>query len=153
MGGGWYRGDVEEELGEVGDDAVDVFVLLDEAVALAVGDLADDVEGVELQPLGEVAGARLVDVQALRLGQEELGRVVDERLVLHQGRHGEGRVDAAAELHVEVVVGAAEQRRQRVALDHGLLDDIEVGLRAGGQHFWSVNHAMRLTLMKPLLSP
>jgi hypothetical protein len=121
-------------------------------VPLAVGDLANDIKGVELQPAGKVARPRRVDVQALRLLQEQLGRVVDKRLVLHQGRHGKGRVDAAAELHVEVVVGRAEERRQAVALDHGLLDDIKVGLglvrtacfpRARNQH----------TLMKPLLSP
>jgi hypothetical protein len=123
-----YRRYIEEQLRQIRDNAVDILILLDEAVALAVRDLANDVKGVELQPAREVAGLGLVDVQPLRLLEEQLGRVVDKRLVLHQGRHGKGRVDAAAKLHVEVVVRRAEQRGQAVALDHGLLDDVEVGL-------------------------
>jgi len=97
-------------------------------VPLGVGDLADDVEGVELQPAGEVAAVRVVGEEGLGALEEQLGRVVHERLILHQRRHGEGRVDAPPELGVEVVVGGAEQAGEAVALDHGLLHDVEVGL-------------------------
>ncbi len=108
---GTYRCHVEEELGQIRNNAVDVLVALDEAMPLAVRDLTDDVEGIELQPAGKVTCFGLVDVQPLSLLQEQLGCVVHKRLVLHQRRHGKGRVDAAAELHVEVIVGGAEQRR------------------------------------------
>lgn len=97
-------------------------------MTLAIGDLANDIKGVELQPPRKVAAFWLLDKQALRLLQEQLGRVVDKGLVLHELRHGKGRVDTASELCVEVIVGGAEQARHGVALDHRLLHHVEVGL-------------------------
>ena len=126
--GGQYRSHVEEQPRQVRHDTLDILVLLDEPVPLAVGDLTDHVKGVELQPLRKVARLGLVHVQLLGLLEEDLGRVVDKGLVLHQRRHGEGRVHAPPELGVKVVVGGAEERLQRVALDDRLLNDIEVGL-------------------------
>ena len=126
---GWsYRCHIEEEVPEVIDDAVDVLVLLDEPVALGVRDLADHVEGVELQPLREVAPFWVIDEELLGLLEEQLRGVVDERLVLHQRGHGEGGVDGPPELRVEVVVRRAEQRGQVVPLHRRLLDDVEIGL-------------------------
>jgi hypothetical protein len=125
------RRNVKEEFGQIRHDPIDILVPLDKPVPLAVRDLADDVERIKLQPPREIAGLRVVDVQALRLLEEETGGVVDERLILHQSRHGERRVDAAAELHVEVVVRGAEEGREAVAFDDGLLDDVEVGLGWG----------------------
>lgn len=124
-----YRREVVEQPGQVGDDAVNVLVLLDEAVALAVGDFANDIKGVELQPARKVAALGAVDEDALRLVQEELGRVVDKGLVLHKLRHGKGRVDAAPELGVEVIVGRAEQALQRAPFDDRLLHHVEAGLQ------------------------
>ena len=72
---------------------------------------------------------RLVFLEQLpRLLEEQLGGVVDEGLVLHERRHGKGRVHGTAELLVEVIVGRAEQTLQRMSLDDGLLDNVEVGL-------------------------
>lgn len=129
--GGWadaYRSDVKEQASQVGHDTLDVLIILDETMPLAVGDFANDVKGVELEPAGEVAALGIFHVEVLSLLQEQLGRVVDEGLVLDQGRHGEGGVHASSELAVEVVVDGAEERRQALAIDDGLLDHVEIGL-------------------------
>lgn len=65
-----YRCHVVEQFGEIGDDAINVLILLHKPVAFAVGDLADHIEGVELKPLGEVTALSLVHEQLLRLLQE-----------------------------------------------------------------------------------
>lgn len=65
-----YRCDVEEEVPEVVDNTVDVLVFLDESVAFRVCDLADNIEGIELQPLREVAPLRVVDEELLGLFEE-----------------------------------------------------------------------------------
>lgn len=97
-------------------------------MTLAVGDLADHIKGVELEPAGKITALWVVDEKPLRLLEEELGGIVDKGLVLNQRGHGKGRVDTAAELLVEFVVRRAEQARESVALDHRLLNDVEVGL-------------------------
>ena len=78
-----YRSDVVEQLGQIRNNTVDILVVLNEPVSLAVGNLANDVERIELQPTGEIAclGSAL-DVKLLGLLQEELGGVVDERFIL-----------------------------------------------------------------------
>lgn len=123
-----YRSDVVEQPSQVRNNPINILILLHEPMALAVRDLANDIKGVELQPPRKVAPVRVLDKQTLRLLQEQLGRVVDKGLVLHQLGHGKGRVDAAPELCVEVIVGGAEQARHGVALDNGLLHHVEVGL-------------------------
>lgn len=97
-------------------------------MALAVGNLANDIKGIKLQPARQVAALRVAHKQLLRAVEKQLGRIVDKGLVLHQRRHGKGRVDAAAELLVEVVVDGAEEAGQGTAFDDGLLDDVKVGL-------------------------
>lgn len=97
-------------------------------MTLAVGDLANDIECVKLKPTSKIATLRFVREQPLRLLEKELRGIINEWFILHKGRHGEGRVDAASELLVEVVVDGAEQTRLRLALDHGLLHHIEIGL-------------------------
>lgn len=53
-------------------------------MSLAVRDLSNHVERVELQPLGKVTALGIVDVNIPSLFQEELCRVVHERLILDQ---------------------------------------------------------------------
>mgnify|MGYP006976746959 CR=1 FL=1 len=103
-----YRCHVEEKFGQIGDNTIDIFILLDEPVPLAVRNLTNYIKGIELQPASEVAGLRVVDVQLLGLLEEQARSVVDKGLVLHEGRHGKGAVDAAPKLHVEVIVRCAE---------------------------------------------
>jgi hypothetical protein len=123
-----HRRNIEEQLRQILHDTLNILVLLYEAMPLAVRNLTDDVESVKLQPPGEVAAVGVPGVEPLSLVEEELGRVVDKGLVLHERGHGKGRVDAAAELGVEVVVRGAEEGGEAGAADDGLLDDVEVGL-------------------------
>jgi hypothetical protein len=122
------RSDIEEQFAEVGHDTVHILVVLDETMSLAVCDLANDIKSVKLQPLGKITALRVVHKQSLRLLQKQLGRVINKWLVLHKSGHGKGRVDLSAKLGVEVIVGCAEEGWEVVALDNGLLNDVEVGL-------------------------
>jgi hypothetical protein len=63
---------------------------------------------------------------------------------LNQCAHGEGRVDTSAELGVEVIVCSAEEGCQTVTLDHGLLNNIKVGLKTVSMK--SLNPSDRHTL-------
>ena len=123
-----YRSNIEEQLPQVRNNTIDVFVLLHKAMSFAVGDLANDIKRVELEPLGEVAGLILGRKKALRLVEEETSGVVDGWLVLDEGGHGERRVDASPESGMEGIVGGAEEGGLGMALGDGLLDDVEVGL-------------------------
>lgn len=149
------RSDVEEQLAEVGHDTVHILVVLDETMSLAVRDLTNDIEGVKLQPLCKITALWVVDEQFLGLLQEQLGRVVDKRLVLNQSRHGKGRVDLSAKLGVKVIVGCAEQGWEVVALDNRLLNNVEVGL--GSVSVSTIKHdrvrVMACTFINPLFSP
>lgn len=100
-------------------------------MTLRVGNLANDVKGVELQPAWKVTALRVVDKELFCLLEEQLGRVVDKRLILHQLRHGEGTIDTTAELGMEIIVDRAEKTGQAVAVDDGLLREVKVGLTSG----------------------
>jgi hypothetical protein len=104
-----YRCDIEEQLREIRNNALDIFIFLNETMSLAVGDLSDDIKSVELKPLRKITDIRLFNKEVLRLIQEQLGGVVDEGLVLNECAHGEGRVDTSAELGVEIIVCCAEE--------------------------------------------
>lgn len=95
---------------------------------LAVGDLANHVESVELQPLCEITSLGVVDINVLCLFQEELRCIIDEGLILDQGRHGKSRVYTSAKCRVEIVVRGAKQGLQTMTLGDGLLYDVEVRL-------------------------
>ncbi|KFX99162.1 hypothetical protein V490_01913, partial [Pseudogymnoascus sp. VKM F-3557] len=104
-------GNVAEELAEVRDYALDVLVALNEAVALGVGHVADNVEGVVLQPAREVADGAGGGVELVGLGEEEGRGAVDEGLT-----------------GVEGLVRGGEQAREAMASRHGLLDRVELAL-------------------------
>lgn len=123
-----YRSDVEEQLRQVGNNTLHILILLNESMALAISDLTNHIKGIKLKPLCKVATLRLPGKQFFSLVEEQLGGVVDEGLVLNERAHGKGRVDASAELGVEVIVGGAEKGGKAVALDDGLLHDVKVGL-------------------------
>ena len=99
-----YRGDIEKQPREIGHNPIDVFIVLHEAMSLAISDFSNHVKSVELQPLGKITALGLVHIDIPRLFEEELGGVVHKRLVLDQRRHGKGRVDASPETGVEVIV-------------------------------------------------
>lgn len=80
-------------------------------MALAVCDFSNDIKGIVLQPSRKVTSTGLPDKELFGLIQEEFCGVIDEGLVLDQGAHGKSRVDTAAELGVEIIVGGAEERR------------------------------------------
>ena len=109
---------------------------------LGVSDLADDVKGIELQPAGQIATGLVPSKQGRSALEEELCRAVYKRLVLNELRHGKGTVHTSPELSVEVIICRAEQTGQAVALDHRLLDDIEIRLPGvSGSHSLSVRCA------------
>lgn len=108
-----------------GHHAVDVAALLQEAELLGEGELADDIEGVVLEPGAEVEGA-VAEGGETRC--EERGAGVDSGLGEEELGHGEGVGDLL--LHVAVFGGQA--RREDV---HGgllapgdALDGVEGGL-------------------------
>ena len=49
-----YRSNVAEHFAKIADNSINVFIAIYKAVPLAISDLADDVESVELKPLGKV---------------------------------------------------------------------------------------------------
>lgn len=124
-----YRRNIEEQLAQVRNNTLNIFILLNESMSLAISDLANNIKSVELKPLRKITDISPLGKELFGLFQEQLGGVVDKGLVLNQCAHGEGRVDTSAELGVEVIVCSAEERCETVALDHGLLDDVKVGLR------------------------
>lgn len=107
---------------------------------LTIRNLPNHIKRIKLQPARKVTRhtttttttttSSSIHIQPFRLLQKQPRRIIHKRLVLHQRRHGKRRVDTPTELHVEVVVRRAEQRRQAVAFDDGLLDDVEVGLHS-----------------------
>lgn len=123
-----YRSNVKKQIPKIPHNPIDILVPLQKPMPLAIRDLADDVKGVELQPADKVTAGGVVGIEALGLFEEQLDGVVHERLVLHQRRHGEGRVHAPPQLRVEPVVRRAEERREPVAFRYALLDDVEIGL-------------------------
>jgi hypothetical protein len=124
-----YRCNIEEQLAQIRNNTLNVFVLLNESMSLAVSDLANDIKGVELEPLCKVTDISLLSKEVLGLFQEQLSGVINKGFVLNQCTHREGRVDTSAELGVEVIIRGAEERCETVALDHGLLYNVKVGLR------------------------
>lgn len=124
-----YRCDIEKQLPKVGYDAVNVLISLNEAVTLAVGNLANDVECIELQPSREVEALFVSGKELVCLVQKQLRRVINKGLVLDQCAHRKGRVDASPELGVESVVDGTEQRGTAASVDDRLLYFVEIGLR------------------------
>lgn len=55
-----YRSNVVEEPGQVSHNPVNVLVLLNKAMTLAVCDLANDIKRIKLQPSSEIAALWVV---------------------------------------------------------------------------------------------
>lgn len=146
-----YRCDVVEELAQEANDVIHVLVSLDETQSLTPRQLADNVEGEELQPSTEVAALASSRVHVLRLVQPVCECRANERLVVDERTHGKSVVDASAVLCVEVFVGGGEEGEQRRAFGNGALDGVEVRLEmlAVAQEIDRDVH----TLVTPLFSP
>ena len=123
-----YRCDIVEELAQEANNVVHVLVSFNKTQSLTPRQLADNVEGEELQPLTEVAALASPRVHVLRLVQPVCECRADERLVVDERGHGEGAVDAAAVFGVEAFVGGAEEGVDGAAFGDGGLDGVEFGL-------------------------
>lgn len=123
-----YISGVPQHVGNILGDAIDILVGVNKAQAPAESDLANHIEGVELQPASKVA--LRVAVTEILLGplQEGCSSRVDEGLVRDHGRHGEGSIHAATELGMEGVVGGGEEGGNTVAVGDVVLNGIELGL-------------------------
>lgn len=65
-----YRCNIEEQLAQVRDNTLNILILLNEAMPLAISDLANDIKGIELKPLCEVTDIRPLGKEILGLFQE-----------------------------------------------------------------------------------
>lgn len=65
-----YRCNIEEQLAQVRHNTLNILILLNEAMPLTVGDLANDIKGVELKPLCKVTDIRPLSEEVLGLFQE-----------------------------------------------------------------------------------
>lgn len=105
-----YRCDVVQKLTQEANNAVHIFVALDESKTLAPCQLADDVKGKVLEPLTEVAGGTRIGEQLFRPVEEVCKRRAYERLIADKRTHGESIVYASAVFCVEVFVGSTKER-------------------------------------------
>jgi hypothetical protein len=74
-------------------------------MASTVSNLSNDVERVVLQPLSEVADFVPSRKQSVCLVQEDFGNLVHERLILHQGTHGERTVNRSPKIRMIRFIG------------------------------------------------
>ena len=112
------------------NDPVNVLLLFDEAVSLAVGEITNDVEGEVVEPCEEIDGMRLVCVIMLNLLHEGLDGVLHEVLIRCSCTRGEGSIDTLAKIVVPFLVNAGEEGVNLVAMLHCRIDRIVA--RLGG---------------------
>jgi hypothetical protein len=123
-----YRSNVIKKITNIIHDPLDIPILLQKPMSLTIRHLANNIKRIELQPSGKVTALSRFSVQLGGLSEEELGGAVDEGLVLYQGTHGEGAVDAATKLGVEGFARGAEEGGETGSADDGLLDGVKFGL-------------------------
>ena len=88
-----YRSHVGKQLGKVANHTINIFIVVDEAMALAVGDLSNDIKSQVLQPLREITDLARCCEEALGLSQEDIHNFVDKGFILDKGAHGESTID------------------------------------------------------------
>ena len=75
---------------------------------LAIGDVANHVEGIELQPFGKITLSVPGYHEVLSLVEESLCNLIDKRFILNERGHGEGAVDRPPQLSMKLLVGRGE---------------------------------------------
>ena len=126
-----YRAGITEEFAQEGNDAVNVSLLFNKTQSFAPCQVANDIEGKELEPLTKVAAFASVCVELLGLVQEDTEGGSDQWLIIDQRAHGKSIVDAAAVLCMIIFIGSREERLESAALGNCILNRVEVGLHEG----------------------
>jgi hypothetical protein len=160
---------VREKSSEISNHAIDIFVVLDETMPLAVSDIADHlfisacgtstiasttyIESKELQPLCKVADLVRVGEQLFSLIKEDFDTFRDAWLILDQLTHGKSVVNRSSQIGVVSFVGRREERWQSLSRTDTLLHWVEARLNDQDLARSYSKERRRPTLVIPLFNP
>ena len=110
------------------NDSMNILLLLNKTVSLAVSEITNDVKGEIVEPCEEIDVMRLVGVVLLNLLHEGLNGVLHEVLIRCSCTGGEGSIDTLAKIMVPFLVHTGEQGVDFVAMLHRHIDGMVAGL-------------------------
>lgn len=103
---------VVDHIFQFGDDPADIFAFVEEANALGIGHLRDDIESKALKPPAHVYGVYVAALVNTALGEfleEHITDLIDVRLIVHDGRHAVHGIDIATVSRVTLGVPVREK--------------------------------------------